>query len=70
MLSIPPATIISWSPLAILCAANITAFIPEAHTLFTVVFGTSGKPANLAAWVAGACPKLADSTFPINTSCI
>ncbi|MNE92435.1 hypothetical protein D3C80_1901590 [compost metagenome] len=57
MLSIPPATTISASPHAIACAANITAFIPEAHTLFTVVAATSSdNPANNAAWRAGACP--------------
>jgi hypothetical protein len=43
--------------------------VPEAHTLLIVVAGTSGKPANLAACVAGAWPKLADKTLPINTSC-
>ena len=29
----------TWCPHIILCAAIITDFIPEAHTLFTVVVG-------------------------------
>ena len=37
MFSIPPATTISASPVIIACAPNIIDFIPEAHTLFTVV---------------------------------
>ena len=40
MFSIPPATIIFASPSAIDCAACITVFMPEAHTLLTVVQGT------------------------------
>src|SRR5688572_6677244 len=53
-----------------LCAACEIAFIPLAQTLFTVVQFTSlGKPANLAACLAGACPRLACITQPINTSC-
>ena len=51
----PPATIISASPRAIDCAACIMVFIPEAHTLLTVVQGTeSGIPAYIAACLAGA----------------
>ena len=70
MLSIPPATIISASPKRILCAACAMAFIPLAHTLFTVVAITlSGKPANLDACRAGAWPVLACITQPIKTSC-
>ena len=39
---------------------------PEAHTLLTVVAGVVfDKPANIKAWVAGACPCPACSTFPI-----
>jgi hypothetical protein len=50
-------------------AANITAFIPEAHTLFTVVQGTlTGSPAFNAACLAGDCPRPAVSTQPIKTS--
>ncbi|MNE77229.1 hypothetical protein D3C80_1735280 [compost metagenome] len=57
MFSIPPATMISASPLMIACAPIITAFIPEAQTLLTVVVITEfGNPAKSAAWRAGACP--------------
>lgn len=49
--------------------ARITAFIPEAHTLLTVVQTVdSGMPARSAAWRAGACPRPAESTFPMITS--
>ncbi len=35
----------------------MTAFIPEAQTLFTVVQGTESEiPAAIAACLAGACP--------------
>ena len=45
ILSIPPATIIDRSPRDKLCAANITAFIPDAHTLLIVVASVEvGKP--------------------------
>jgi len=45
ILSIPPAIIIDRSPRAKFCAANITAFIPEAHTLLIVVASVEvGKP--------------------------
>lgn len=45
-------------------------FMPEAQTLLTVVQTTVlGKPAPIAAWRAGACPRFALSTFPKNTSC-
>ena len=66
MLSMPPATIQSLSPIIIDSAPSIMAFIPEAQTLFIVVPGTvSGIPANLEACVTGACPTPAESTFPI-----
>ena len=69
MFSIPPATTMSLSPISMLCAASITAFIPEAHTLFTAVHGTSaGMPAPNAACFAGDCPRPACSTQPMNTS--
>ena len=69
MFSIPPATTTSASPKAIVWAANIIDFIPEEQTLLTVVHGTeSGIPANIAACLAGACPKPAETTFPIKTS--
>ena len=46
------------------------ALAPEAHTLLTVVHTQeSGMPAARAAWRAGACPTLAVSTLPMNTSC-
>ena len=45
MLSIPPAIIKDRSPSDKLCAANTTAFIPEAHTLLIVVASVEvGKP--------------------------
>ncbi len=69
MLSIPPATTTSLMPIAMLCAASITALVPDAHTLLMVVLGMSNKPAYLAACVAGAWPKLAESTLPIYISC-
>jgi hypothetical protein len=41
----------------IACAAIITAFIPEAHTLFCSTSNSVlGKPAYIAACLAGACP--------------
>jgi hypothetical protein len=44
-------------------------FIPLAHTLLIVVqFTLSGRPANLAACLAGACPRFACNTEPISTS--
>ena len=50
--------------------AIMIAFMPLAQTLFTVVQATSlGSPANLAAWRAGAWPRLACSTLPMITSC-
>ena len=55
MFSIPPATAISASPIAIVALANEMAFIPLAQTLFTVVQGTeSNIPAPKAACRAGA----------------
>ena len=46
MLSCPPAMTISLSPSRIDCAASITAFRPEPHTLLMVIAGTAcGKPA-------------------------
>ena len=47
----------------------LIAFIPDAHTLFTVVQGTfSLIPAKIAACLAGACPNPVDKTLPIKTS--
>jgi hypothetical protein len=53
----------------IVWAANDTDFNPLAHTLLTVVQGTVfGRPAKIAACLAGACPIPALQTFPKNTS--
>ena len=41
MFSIPPATTISASPVIIAWTPNIIDFIPDAHTLLTVVQATS-----------------------------
>jgi hypothetical protein len=55
MLSMPPATTIPALPRLIRSQAIITAFIPDPHTLLTVVQGTlNGMPARNAAWRAGA----------------
>ncbi len=46
------------------------AFMPLAQTLLTVVqFTELGRPANFAACLAGAWPRFAWITQPINTSC-
>ena len=69
MFSIPPTTTIWLSPAKMDCVPNMIAFMPEAHTLLMVVQGTElGKPAPIAACLAGACPTPACKTFPINTS--
>ena len=69
MFSIPPATTTSASPMAMACAAMLMDFMPEEHTLFIVVQGTtSGIPAIKAACRAGACPTPACNTLPIMTS--
>jgi hypothetical protein len=45
MLSNPPAATTRWWPNASDAAAYVTAFIPDAHTLLTVVHTTlSGSP--------------------------
>src|SRR6266480_2815408 len=68
--SMPPATMISLVPQARRSCANIAAFIPEPHILFTVVQpAASGKPAPSEAWRAGAWPCPAGSTQPMITSC-
>src|SRR5712692_641463 len=70
MLSIPPATLTSLVPAMSRSCANIAAFIPEPHILFTVVQpADSGRPAPSDAWRAGACPCPAGSTQPMITSC-
>ena len=69
MLSIPPATMVSASSSATACAASMTDFKPDPHTLFTVKHSTDfGKPAKTAACRAGACPTPAGRTLPMITS--
>src|SRR5712691_4991632 len=66
----PPATMISFVPQARRSCANIAAFIPEPHILFTVVQPAArGRPAPSEAWRAGAWPCPAGSTQPMITSC-
>ena len=66
MLSNPPATTISLSPSLIALAPNITAFIPLAHTLLTVVQTVSYLiSAPRATCLAGAYPDPAEITLPI-----
>src|SRR5437588_5615487 len=66
----PPATMISFVPQARRSCANIAAFIPEPHILFTVVQpAASGRPPPSEAWRAGAWPCPALSTQPMITSC-
>src|SRR5467141_855550 len=68
--SMPPATMISLVPEARRSWANMAAFIPEPHILFTVVQpAASGRPAPREAWRAGAWPCPAGSTQPMITSC-
>ena len=62
---------ISVSPALIWSAAIMTALSPEPHTLLTVVAGVEiGTPAPNAAWRAGAWPRPAGNTQPMNTSWI
>src|SRR5258708_520370 len=66
----PPATMISFVPQARRSCANIAAFIPEPHILFTVVQPAArGRPAPSEVWRAGAWPCPAGSTQPMITSC-
>src|SRR6478736_6097030 len=68
--SMPPATMTSNEFRASRSCANIAAFIPEPHILFTVVQpAASGSPAPSEAWRAGAWPCPAGSTQPMSTSC-
>src|SRR3970040_521353 len=51
MFSMPPTTTTSASPVMICCAPSCTAFIPEAHAMFTLYAGTSmGMPAFTETW--------------------
>ena len=68
MLSMPPATITSAEPAASMSCAKIAACMPEPQTLLTVTASAElGRPAPIAAWRAGAWPRPADSTLPMNT---
>src|SRR5262245_30362073 len=67
--SMPPATTTSVSPVAMPCAASMTAFRPEPQTLLMVRAATfGGRPAWMAAWRAGAWPTPAEITLPMMTS--
>src|SRR5918996_4468011 len=67
--SMPPATITSHEFETSRSWANMAAFIPEPHILFTVVQPVaSGNPAPSEAWRAGAWPCPAGSTQPMMTS--
>ena len=55
----------TWCPKAMLCAAIMTVFMPEAHTLLMVVQGVAReRPAPMTAWRVGACPAPALMTLP------
>src|SRR5687768_16385039 len=67
--SMPPATTTSIEFAQSKSCANIAAFIPEPHILFTVVQPVArGRPAPSEAWRAGAWPCAAGSTQPMITS--
>ena len=56
----------SISPVAIPCAASITAFRPDPHTLLMVSAATwSARPPPSAAWRAGFWPTPALTTLPM-----
>src|SRR5215204_1445539 len=64
--SIPPATATSMSPVAIPCAASITALRPDPQTLLIVIAATcSCSPPLSAAWRAGFCPSPAATALPM-----
>src|SRR5690242_15812680 len=67
--SIPPATTTLAEPALIRSWPSMIAFMPEPHTLLSVVQPVEGgSPAASAAWRAGAWPRFAGSTQPISTS--
>jgi hypothetical protein len=69
MFSWPPAITMSASPQRTACAASITAFRPEPHTLLIVIAGmASGSPALRDDWRAAFWPLPAVSTWPRITS--
>ena len=62
----PPVTTSSTSPARIIESAICTARIDDAHTLLIVSLGvSSGRPAPIAAWRAGAWPAPPWSTWPM-----
>src|SRR4029453_2133535 len=62
----PPATTMSTSPVAIPCAASMTAFRPDPQTLLMFSAATwSARPPPSAAWRAGFCPTPALTTLPM-----
>lgn len=68
MFSIPPAITTDASPSATILAAMMTVCRLEPQTLLTVTAPTPcGRPAPMAACLAGACPSPALSTQPIST---
>ena len=67
--SMPPATTMLAEPALIRSCPSMMAFMPEPHTLLRVVAPVeTGIPAAIAAWRAGAWPRLAGSTQPMITS--
>ncbi len=67
--SMPPARTVRADPDLSRSCPSITAFIPEPHTLFTVVVVTvCGKPLPSTACRAGAWPIPAGNTQPSNAS--
>src|SRR5918911_887020 len=69
MLSMPPATMISWVPASSMSCANIAAFMPEPHIFDSVTAPTLlGRPALNSAWRAGAWPWPAIRQLPNSTS--
>ena len=69
MFSVPPTTTTRASPARIARAPSTIVFMPEPHSMFTVVAVTStGMPAPIAACRATFCPFPAASTQPRKTS--
>src|ERR1700754_993814 len=67
--SMPPATTTAAEPALIRSCPSMMAFMPEPQTLLTVVAPVlTGIPALIAAYSAGAWPRLAGSTQPTITS--
>ncbi len=57
--SVPPAMIAEAFPVMMVCAPRMIALRLEAQTLLTVVHTVEvGRPAPMAHWRAGFCPKL------------